>query len=228
VVRMTNSLTWILLALAYVVGATPTSYWVGRAAHGLDLREHGSGNLGATNALRVMGWKSAIPVLLVDIGKGWVPAALFPLLAGVGFPWGFFFGLAAIAGHMFSFWVGFKGGKGMATGAGALLALAPTAVLIGFILWFCVTLGSGYVSLASILVALAMPPIIALTPHQGGAELVWLSSGLAAFIIWKHRTNISRLIRGEENRFSRTSKNAIGDSLPRDASLDAQTPGDKP
>ena len=68
-VRMTNSLTWILLALAYVVGATPTSYWVGRAAHGLDLREHGSGNLGATNALRVMGWKSAIPVLLVDIGK---------------------------------------------------------------------------------------------------------------------------------------------------------------
>ena len=129
---------------------------------------------------------------------------------------------------MFSFWVGFKGGKGMATGAGALLALAPAAVLIGFILWFCVTLGSGYVSLASILVALAMPPIIALTPHQGGEELVWLSSGLAAFIIWKHRTNISRLIRGEENRFSRTSKNAIGDSLPRDASLDAQTASDKP
>ncbi|HAT37749.1 MAG TPA: hypothetical protein DCS75_04595, partial [Gemmatimonadetes bacterium] len=160
--------------------------------------------------------------------KGWVPAALFPLLAGVGFPWGFFFGLAAIAGHMFSFWVGFKGGKGMATGAGALLALAPTAVLIGLIMWFSLTLGSGYVSLASILVAVATPPIIAFTPHQGGAELVWLSSGLAALIVWKHRTNIRRLIRGEENRFSRTSKAGNGENLPLDASIDVHTPGDKP
>ncbi len=226
-VRMTNSLTWILLALAYVVGATPTSYWVGLAAHDLDLREHGSGNLGATNALRVMGWKSAVPVLLVDIGKGWVPAALFPPLAGVGFAWSFLFGLAAIGGHMFSFWVGFKGGKGMATGAGALLALAPTAVLIGFILWFCVTLGSGYVSLASVLVAVAMPFIIAFTPHQGGVELIWLSSGLAALIVWKHRTNVRRLIRGEENRFSRTSKDGDGQSPPQDVSIDVNSPGDQ-
>ena len=226
-VRMTNSLTWILLALAYVIGATPTSYWVGLAAHGLDLREHGSGNLGATNALRVMGWKSAIPVLLIDIGKGLVPAALFPPLVGVEFPWGFLFGLAAIGGHMFSFWVGFKGGKGMATGAGVLLALAPTAVLIGFILWFCVTIGSGYVSLASILVAMAMPLIIALTPHQGGVELVWLSSVLAAFIVWKHRTNVRRLIRGEENRFRRTSRDENRQSVTPDTSIDVNTPGDQ-
>ena len=209
-VRMTISLTWILLALAYAVGATPTSYWVGRALHGLDLREHGSGNLGATNALRVMGWQSAAPVLIVDVLKGWIPAALFPALAGVGFPWGFFFGMAAIAGHMFSFWVGFKGGKGMATGAGALLALAPLAVLIGALLWFAITTWSGYVSLASVTVAATIPLLIAFTPHQGGSGLVWLSSGLAAFIIWKHRANLGRLMRGEENQFRRAPKETSG------------------
>jgi len=216
VVRMTISLTWILLALAYAVGATPTSYWVGKALHGLDLREHGSGNLGATNALRVMGWQSAAPVLIVDVLKGWVPAALFPALAGVGFPWGFFFGMAAIMGHMFSFWVGLKGGKGMATGAGALLALAPSAVLVGVLLWFAITIWSGYVSLASVTVAATIPLLIAFTPHQGGSGLVWLSSALAAFIIWKHRTNLGRLMRGEENRFRREPREAHRDSaLPK-------------
>ena len=196
---------WALLALAYVIGATPTSYWVGRVGHGLDLREAGSGNLGATNAFRVLGWKSALPVVVVDIAKGWGPAALFPALAGVSFPWSFAFGLAAVLGHMFSFWVGFRGGKGMATGAGMFLALAPAAVGAALVLWLVVTLSTGYVSLASIIVAAALPPMIAVTPHEGGTTLVWLSSALAVFIIWKHRSNIGRLRRGEENRFRRSS-----------------------
>jgi len=196
-------LAWAFLALSYLIGATPTSFWVGHAVHGLDLRDHGSGNLGATNALRVLGWKSAAPVVLVDIAKGWAPAALFPALAGVAFPWSFAFGLAAIIGHMFSLWVGFKGGKGMATSAGAFLALAPAAVGAGFLIWLSVTLATGYVSLASIVVAAALPPLIAFTPHEGGMTLVWLSTVLAAFVIWKHRSNIGRLIHGNENRFRR-------------------------
>lgn len=206
-------MVWALLALSYLIGATPTSYWVGRAAHGLDLREHGSGNLGATNALRVLGWKSAVPVVAVDIAKGWGPAALFPALAGVSFPWSFAFGLAAIVGHMFSFWVGFKGGKGMATGAGTFLALAPTAVGAGFVIWLGVTLATGYVSLASIIVSAALPPLIAFTPHEGGMTLVWLATVLAVFIIWKHRSNIGRLRRGEENRFGRRSHRSTPDAI---------------
>lgn len=196
-------MTYALLALAYLVGATPTSYWVGRALHGLDLREHGSGNLGATNVLRVLGWKFALPVVLIDALKGFVPAWLFADWAGVAFPWDLAYGVAAILGHMFSLWVGFRGGKGMATSAGAFLALAPTAVGINFALWLALAVGTGYVSLASIVAAVTLPVLIAFTPHTGGAALVWLSAPLSAFVVWKHRSNIGRLLRGEENRFRR-------------------------
>lgn len=196
-------MTYAFLGLSYLLGATPTSYWVGKAFHGLDLREHGSGNLGATNAFRVMGWKFAIPVVVVDIAKGWVPVVVFADLAGVGFRWALAFGTAAILGHMFSLWVGFKGGKGMATSAGMFLGLAPWAVLGGLIVWLVLTLPTGYVSLGSIVAAFALPILIAVTPHQGGMELVWFSTALAIFVIWKHRSNIGRLVRGEENRFGR-------------------------
>ena len=202
-------MVWVLLALSYLIGATPTSYWVGRAVHSLDLRAHGSGNLGATNALRVLGWKSAVPVVVVDIAKGWAPAALFPAIAGVAFPWSFGFGVAAILGHMCSPWVGFKGGKGMATGAGVFLALAPMAVGMGFLIWLVITWVTGYVSLASISVAAALPPLITFTPHEGGVTLVWLTTVLAVFIVWKHRSNIGRLMRGEENRFCRAPESGV-------------------
>lgn len=194
-------MTYAFLGLSYLLGATPTSYWVGRAFHGLDLREHGSGNLGATNAFRVLGWRWALPVVIVDVGKGFVPAWLFADLAGVAFPWTLAYGTAAIVGHMFSLWVGFRGGKGMATSAGAFLALAPWAVLGGFVVWLCLTLPTGYVSLGSIAAAFALPFLIAFTPHQGGAALVWVAAALALFVIWKHRVNVGRLLRGEENRF---------------------------
>lgn len=196
-------MTIALLVAAYLLGATPTSFWVGRAFHGIDLREHGSGNLGATNAYRVLGWKSAVPVVLFDVLKGFVPVRWFSALAGVDFEWAFAFGLAAILGHMFSVWVGFRGGKGMATSAGVFLALAPMAVLVGLVLWLALTFGTGYVSVASIAASFALPFLIALTPHEGGPTLVWLAAALAAFIIWKHRANLRRLARGEENRFGR-------------------------
>lgn len=194
-------MTYALLLVSYLLGSMPTSYLIGKCFHGLDLREHGSGNLGATNAFRVLGAKSALPVMLIDIGKGFVPAWLFPRLVGVGFGWTLAFGSAAIVGHMFSVWVGFKGGKGMATSAGVFLGLAPWAVLAGLALWCLLTFGTGYVSVGSIVTALALPALVALTPHAGGTALIWFSAALAAVVVWAHRGNIRRLVRGEEHRF---------------------------
>ena len=199
-------MTYALLALAYLIGAIPTSYIIGKAFHGMDLREHGSGNLGATNAFRVLGAKSAVPVVIVDIAKGFVPTWLFAPLAGVGFGWTLGFGAAAIVGHMFSVWVGFKGGKGMATSAGVFLGLAPWAVLVSLLLWVGLTFATGYVSVGSIAAAVAMPILVAVTPHSGGNTLLWFSLGLAAVVVWAHRANIRRLARGEENRFGRRGR----------------------
>jgi glycerol-3-phosphate acyltransferase PlsY len=200
--------TYALLALAYLIGATPTSYLIGKAFHGIDLREHGSGNLGATNAFRILGAKWAVPVVIVDIAKGLVPTWLFAPLAGVGFGWTLAFGASAIVGHMFSVWVGFKGGKGMATSAGVFLGLAPWAVLVSLILWVGLTFSTGYVSVGSIAAAVAMPVLVALTPHSGGSSLPWFSVGLAVVVVWAHRANIRRLARGEENRFGRRGRSA--------------------
>ena len=194
--------TYLLLVLSYLLGATPTSYWMGRASRGLDLREHGSGNLGATNAFRVLGWQWALPVVVVDIGKGFLPVWLFPGVAGVGLAWTLAFGTAAIAGHMFSFWVGFRGGKGVATSAGVFLALAPLAFLGALVVWTVVTVSTRYVSAGSIAAALALPVLVAFTtPRAEGAGLLVFTATLAAFVVWKHRSNIRRLLAGEENRF---------------------------
>jgi len=200
--------SYALLLISYLLGSTPTSYLVGKHIHGLDLREHGSGNLGATNAFRVLGAKSALPVVLLDVAKGLVPAALFPRLAGVGIGWTLAFGSAAIVGHMFSVWVGFRGGKGMATSAGVFVALAPWAVLGGLVVWTGLTFGTGYVSLGSIAAALVLPVLVAFTPHEGGTTLVWFGAALAAVVIWAHRGNIRRLARGEENRFRGRSRSS--------------------
>jgi glycerol-3-phosphate acyltransferase PlsY len=118
------------LAVSYLIGAIPTSYLVGRVFRGIDLREHGSRNLGATNLYRTMGWKYAVPVGLFDVAKGAVPVAVFgPQVPDVAlFP--VFCGIAAVLGHVFSVFVGFKGGKGVATAAGVVLGLAPLALLV--------------------------------------------------------------------------------------------------
>jgi acyl phosphate:glycerol-3-phosphate acyltransferase len=211
-----------LLVGAYVVGATPTSHWVGRGFHGVDLRTKGSGNLGATNVFRVLGWKAAVPVVVVDVLKGWIPAAWFPLLlasampagasvevaSGAGFlenPWSWapVFGALAIVGHVFSFWVGFRGGKGVATSAGVFLALSPLAVLAAFGAWLAAVLLTRFVSLGSILAALVLPVAVVLLPHRGGSGVVIFAVLLSAFVIWAHRANLGRLRRGEESRIVR-------------------------
>jgi glycerol-3-phosphate acyltransferase PlsY len=195
--------TWTLVAVAYLIGAIPTSYLVGRAARGIDLREHGSGNLGATNAFRVMGWKPALPVVVVDVAKGWLPTALFPLWDGAEpLEWAFAYGAAAIIGHVFSVFVRLRGGKGVATSAGVFMALAPWAVLIGAAVWGVVVVLTRVVSLGSLMAALVLPLAVFVT-NEPVAE-IWLSVGLALFVIYAHRSNIRRLVRGEENRFSGT------------------------
>ena len=145
--------------------------------------------------------KSALPVVVIDVGKGFLPVWLFAELAGVGFGWTIAFGAAAIVGHMFSVWVGFKGGKGMATSAGVFLGLAPWAVAGAVAVWCALTFPTGYVSLGSIGAALALPFLVALTPHAGDRSLLWFATALSAFVIWAHRRNIRRLLGGEENRF---------------------------
>lgn len=191
-----------LVLLSYLLGAVPTSYWVGQGVYGVDLRTHGSGNLGATNTFRVLGWKAALPVVLFDVFKGWLPVWLFPtLLAAPDLGWTLAFGSAAIVGHVFSVWVRFRGGKGVATSAGVFLALAPWAVLVGVVAFFGTAFATRYVSLGSIAAALVLPAAVALTPHVGGVALVWFTIGLSCFVIWAHRSNLRRLMRGEENRF---------------------------
>ncbi len=193
---------WLLLALSYLVGSMATSLWVGRAFFGVDLREKGSGNLGATNTFRVLGWRAALPVAIVDIAKGWAPVALFPAWAGgVGFGWVLAFGGAAIAGHVFSVFVRFRGGKGVATSAGVFLGLAPLAAGVCIALFVVLVWATRIVSVGSLAAAVALPILVAVTPHQGGNGLLAFTLVLAAFVIWSHRANIGRLLRGEENRF---------------------------
>lgn len=192
----------LLVLAAYLIGAFPTSYVVGRAARGIDLREHGSGNLGATNAFRVLGWKAATPIFILDILKGFAPAFFFPRIDGRdAVVWALAYGAAAIVGHVFSIYVRFKGGKGVATGAGVFLALAPMAVLGGLVVWAGLVLATGYVSLGSVAAAAALPVMVALTGAP--REVLVLSLLLSAFVIYAHRANIRRLLRGEEHRFRR-------------------------
>ena len=192
------------LAAAYLLGATPTAYLAGRLARGIDLREHGSRNLGATNVYRVLGWRWAIPVALVDIAKGAVPVALFARWAGMD-PWGAVaLGIAAVLGHVFSPYMGFRGGKGVATALGMFLALAPLAVAIALPVWGGILWLTGYVSLSSVIAAASFPVWVRLS-QPAALPAFWASVGLAALIVFSHRANLRRLLAGTENRF-RTRK----------------------
>ena len=185
---------------SYLLGSVPTSYVVGRWIAGKDLRQHGSKNLGATNVYRVLGLQYAIPVAIVDVAKGVVPVALFAPHVGSG-PWvPVTLGAAAVFGHVFSAFLKFRGGKGVATASGAVLALAPTALAVSLVVWVAVVTLTGYVSVASVLGALVFPVAVWFAMPEDmymfGAGLV-----LAAFIVFTHRTNIRRLALGVENRF---------------------------
>ena len=190
-------MTLLLLGLAYLVGSVPAGYLAGRWARGIDLRDHGSGNLGATNTFRVLGPKLAVPVLLFDLGKGVLAAGLFPRLDGTDvLAWSLAYGAAAILGHIFPVFMRFRGGKGVATAAGVFIALSPASAGVAFLVWAAILALGRIMSLASLGGALAL--VVALPLLDGRPALVTLGIAIAAIVIFAHRANISRLLRGEE------------------------------
>jgi glycerol-3-phosphate acyltransferase PlsY len=198
----------LALVASYLLGAIPTSHLASRLFAKIDLREHGSGNLGATNLYRVLGWKYAIPVALFDIAKGAIPVLVFAPRATDSQLFALACGVAAIMGHVFSVFVGFKGGKGVATAAGVMLALTPLALAVAAIVWALLVLLTGYVSLGSIGAAAGLPFAVYLLERPTTAELLWIDAAVAAGVIFLHRRNIQRLIRGTENRFGRRARAA--------------------
>jgi glycerol-3-phosphate acyltransferase PlsY len=192
----------------YLAGAVPTSYLVSRYGAGIDLRQHGSKNLGATNVYRVLGWRFAIPVGLFDIAKGAVPVALAPTDPG----WlPVLVGAAAVTGHVFPVFMGFRGGKGVATAAGVVLAIAPLPLGASAAVWVAALVATGYVSVASMLGAIVFPVgVLLLGPTN--AYTLSVGTSLALFIVYTHRSNIQRLLAGTENRFGRRGRPAERDA----------------
>lgn len=200
------------VVIAYLLGSIPFAYLAGRA-RGVDLRQHGSGNLGATNAVRVLGLGTGIMVYVLDTLKGFLPVYLLAPLLIVARPdlWAIAIGVAAIAGHVRPVYLGFhKGGKGVATAGGVFLALAPLATAAGLAVWALIFLPTGYVSLASIVTAVLFPFAVLATGSPVRSALFVVAVIVAAFVVWTHRANIARLRRGEEHRFRR-GKRAAGD-----------------
>jgi len=240
---------WLCPLLGFLLGSIPFGLLIARCC-GVDIRAHGSGNIGATNVLRVVGKKQGIVCLLLDLLKGFIPVVIAINLIhieGKGFtvPLGFLHpwmlvvprdhplpaqwaqvvtGMAAILGHNYSPWVSFKGGKGIATSAGVLLALMPAAVVILILVWLGILLTTRYVSVASIAAAAVLPILTHLgarvhrvdeanpaspTLWQAGTwnkPLFFFTLAISLLAIWKHRTNIRRLLNGTENRFQRKKR----------------------
>ena len=193
----------VWLGVAYVLGSIPAAYIAGRLARGIDLREHGSGNLGATNAYRVLGARIASIVMAFDAAKGAVPVLLFPRLTDTAYPdlWAIGYGVAAIVGHVrpvFLLWKG--GGKGVATATGVFLGLAWLPTLLSFAVWLAVVFSSGYVSLASLCAAIVLPVALAFTEGVRSPHFM-VAVSVSVFVFWSHRANIGRLRTGGEHRF---------------------------
>jgi glycerol-3-phosphate acyltransferase PlsY len=198
---MSAALPWLLAS--YLLGAIPASYLAGRLVRGIDLREHGSRNLGATNLYRVLGWKFAVPVGLFDAAKGAIPVLLFAPRVSDSQLFALACGIAAVIGHVFSVFVRFRGGKGVATAAGVMLALTPAALGVAALVWATLVFLTGYVSVGSIVAAAVFPLAVFLLEHPDRPEILWIDAAVAAGIIWLHRANIRRLLAGTESRFGR-------------------------
>ena len=215
----------VILVLSYLVGSIPASVWIGQALYGIDVRQHGSGNAGATNAFRVLGWKAGLLATLVDLGKGLFAAGVIATIRLDSLPtevgvWEastvvrLAAGILAVVGHMFPIWAGFRGGKGVNTAAGMLLALTPISMYITLGVFVLVLISFRYVSLASLTAVVAFPSTIAVRKYVFGIEsldasLLIFSAALAAVIIVAHRSNIKRLLNGTESRV-RTFRPARG------------------
>ena len=204
-------LTLSAVVSSYLIGAIPFAYIVARL-HGVDVRKVGSGNVGATNVLRSVGKVAGVSVLLLDVAKGYLPTLLIPH-AFTAYTHGepsstlaIACAMGAICGHVWPIYLGFKGGKGIATSAGSLIALAPVAVLIGLIVWIIVFFISKYVSLASITAAVAIPAVSWYLYSPEGMLLPGALTAIGILAVVKHRSNIQRLIKGNENRITLRKK----------------------
>jgi len=202
-----------VIIASYLLGSIPAAYIVGKS-RGIDLRKHGSGNLGATNVMRVLGTKIGLAVFAFDMAKGAVPVLFFPRFVPPTAPVSdpvivaIICGLAAIMGHVRPIYLRFgKGGKGVATAAGVFLALAPLQTLLTLIVFAVVLLSSGFVSLGSLTSATMLPVLLGITVGVR-SPLFALSVFVAVFVFWTHRANIVRLRNGEEHRFGKRGVSA--------------------
>jgi acyl phosphate:glycerol-3-phosphate acyltransferase len=193
------------LLIAYLLGSIPSAVWIGKYFYGIDVREYGSGNAGATNTFRVLGKKAGIPVLLIDIFKGWISVNMAYLTdynpgseQFVNFQ--LVLGIAALLGHIFPVYAGFRGGKGIATLLGIILAVHPLAALISMAVFVVVLLVSRYVSLGSMIAAISFPVIIIVVFKTAIPSLVIFSLIIAVLVLITHQKNIERLIRKEESK----------------------------
>jgi glycerol-3-phosphate acyltransferase PlsY len=209
----------ITLLLSYLLGSIATAVWVGRAFHHIDVREHGSGNAGATNVIRVLGWKTGIPVLLIDVLKGWL-AAMLPVFFYLAEPGSALLtnlqilsGVMAITGHVFPVFAGFRGGKGVATIFGVLLAIHPLVTISCLGIFLCVFLISGYVSLGSMSAGISFPVFLLIFFNTPSLLFKVFSVIVAIGLIITHRKNISRLLKGEESKltYKKAQKSPEGD-----------------
>ena len=200
------------MIISYIIGSFPTSLLAGKILKGIDIRNHGSGNAGATNVLRTLGWKPGLIVIIIDILKGWVPAFFFI---------NFFqqhelnddgilkilFGFCSVLGHSYTVFANFKGGKGVGTLLGMLIALFPIAIPLCLVIFITIVVITGYVSLGSIFASLSLPIFILVLPifeiEPPHLSLIIFSLLIPFFILFTHRSNITRLKNGSENQFKR-------------------------
>lgn len=206
---MINPLLILGGILAYFIGAIPTAVWFGKLVHGVDVREHGSGNPGATNTFRVLGKRAGTIVMLVDIAKGLLATFIATVMLKMGvipedklIITKLIYGMIAVFGHIFPIFIRFKGGKGVATLLGMMIGIEPMVALFSSLIFLAILLTTKYVSLSSMFGALSFPLMLIFIPRfkTGEPILVMFGFFLALVVIWSHHKNVKRLIQGEENK----------------------------
>jgi len=199
----------LFLILAYLTGSFPSAVWVGKTFYKKDVREYGSGNAGATNTFRVLGKGAGIPVLMMDVLKGWISVNYIFLVSNSSrlsdttfFEFQLAFGIASVIGHLFPIYTGFRGGKGIATLLGLLIGLNPIAAISSIVVFIIAFLISKYVSLGSILASIAFPVVVffILEKENVNPSLELFSVFVPILTLITHQKNIERLLRGEENK----------------------------
>jgi glycerol-3-phosphate acyltransferase PlsY len=198
--------TILVYVLAYLLGSIPSAVWIGKRFHNIDVRQHGSGNAGATNVIRVLGWKTGIPVMIIDVAKSWL-ATMLPVFFNLAEPGSALItnlqilaGVAAMTGHIFPVFAGFRGGKGVACVFGALLALKPILTLCCFGVFLLVLLITGIVSVSSMCAGIAFPVLLFSIFDSPSLVFKIFSVFVAIALLATHRKNIGRLFRGEEKK----------------------------